>query len=95
MLMLSLVAAMAITSEFLLGLLWLSSCCVMFNSLLETLCLVFAAEALALEVPAVQEAKQSVFFNVCPESRVCHGEKKERKKELYQFRFHILLWRLR
>lgn len=30
---------------------------------------------LALEAPAVQEVKQSVLFNVCPESREHHGEK--------------------
>lgn len=73
--MCSLMAAMAIASELLLGLLWLFSWCVMLNSLLGTLHGFLLLGTLALEAPAVQEVKQSVLFNVCPESREHHGEK--------------------
>lgn len=44
--------------------------------------MVSAAETPALEAPAVQEAKQSVVFNVCPESRGYHGEKEKKKGAL-------------
>lgn len=67
---LSLVAAMAITSRFLLGLLWLFSRCGMLNSLLEMLCMFFfAAQTAGLEAPAVQEAKTKRVVQCLPKEQ--------------------------
>lgn len=45
--------------------------------------MVFAAGTPALEAPAVQQAKQRVFFNVCPRAETTTVEKKKEKKKSF------------
>lgn len=58
--------------------------------LLETFCVVFTAGTPALEAPAVQEAKQRVFFNVCPRAETTTVEKKKEKKSFMGLGFTFL-----